>query len=406
LSLLSDVEEILAALGSPPAAARAYLEVEDSDSPSRVEGRIDLIRSTRVPRLFDYQGELAEEILNLTRDSGSGLVSLPTGAGKTRTAMYAMLSSLRERPQGRWLWLAPTVELLDQAVATVSSMWDTWPAIPDMSIEMRSPSGGDASIWLNTPQAINSVQGSLPSVDVVVFDEAHQLGAPTYAEAVQRVRGPHTSVIGLSATPGRTAQGETEGLVSFFDGRLLTSSVLGTRPVEELQERGVLAKLVFKKIGKDPGKWTTEERPRVIARLAEKLVGDGRQSLVFTSSVAEAIALSLHLRESGIPADFVEGRLPDHERTRRLKRFADGVTRVMFNQRLLATGYDCPAVSDVVLGSRVGSAILFEQIVGRAARGPMTGGSRVARVWQFDDHLGIHGLPQSYYRYRDFDWVT
>lgn len=406
MSLLSEVEGLLTILGSPPRVAGSYLDVVDAGGSARNDGRIELVRAKRIPRLFDYQAELADRMLELTNSSRSGLVSLPTGAGKTRMAMYAMLSSLEARPLHRWLWLAPTLELLDQAVATATSMWNAWPAIPDITMDLRTLNNDGASVWFNTPQAINNMRGLAPTADVVVFDEAHQLGAPTYREAVHRVSGSGTSVIGLSATPGRSATGETEHLVEYFDGRLLTSSILGAKPVEELQERGVLAKLIFKDIGRDPMKWGAEQRPRVVARLAEKLANDGRRSLIFTASVAEAIALALHLRERGIPADFIEGRLSDGERTRRLDQFAEGVTRIMFNQRLLATGYDCPAVSDVVLGSRVGSAILFEQMVGRAARGPMTGGSRVARIWQFDDHLAIHGLPQSYYRFRDYEWAS
>jgi DNA repair protein RadD len=82
------------------------------------------------------------------------------------------------------------------------------------------------------------------------------------------------------------------------------------------------------------------------------------------------------------------------------------MTQVLANQHLLAVGYDCPAVTDVVIQNKISSLILFEQIVGRAARGPLTGGSRVASVWEFEDHLALHGLPQSYYRYRDYDWTS
>ena len=67
-------------------------------------------------------------------------------------------------------------------------------------------------------------------------------------------------------------------------------------------------------------------------------------------------------------------------------------------------GYDCPAVSNVVLTMPIGSVTLFEQLVGRASRGPATGGTAQSKIWQLDDHLTIHDYPKSYSRYREFDW--
>jgi superfamily II DNA or RNA helicase len=96
--------------------------------------------------------------------------------------------------------------------------------------------------------------------------------------------------------------------------------------------------------------------------------------------------------------------MPAEDRYAIISAFERHKISVLVNQRLLATGYDCPAVTDVLLLTRIGSPILFEQIVGRAARGPRTGGSRVGTIWEFDDHLAMHGLPSSYYRYKDYDW--
>lgn len=95
---------------------------------------------------------------------------------------------------------------------------------------------------------------------------------------------------------------------------------------------------------------------------------------------------------------------PKTEREETLRGFADGQLKVLINKQLLATGYDCPSVDHVVLSIPIGSAILFEQIVGRVSRGPEVGGTPEGTVWQLDNNLAIHGLPNSYYRFRDFDW--
>jgi DNA repair protein RadD len=56
------------------------------------------------------------------------------------------------------------------------------------------------------------------------------------------------------------------------------------------------------------------------------------------------------------------------------------------------------------LASPVGSAITFEQMVGRAARGPAVGGVEEAVIWQLDNLLAVHGWPSSYSRYLASLW--
>ena len=352
--------------------------------------------------LFDYQEELSSGILEAAKARKRSLVSLPTGAGKTRTAISAAVTDLNADPKRRWLWIAPSYELLDQATRTFISLWRTSRNPQPQRIAYRGQFDDDASIWFQTPQSLRSTRLALQAFDTIVFDEAHQLGAPTFREAVKAVEGPHAALVGLSATPGRRNDQETEFLVDYFGGRLLTSKILGQQPVDSLIRRGVLSKLSFRTFG--DSSWDSTKRVRALAILLERLAKRGRRTLGFTRNVAESVALSFALRKNDISADYVDSRMRIEEREDKLERFAAGQISVLLNQRLLATGYDCPAVSDVVLGSRIGSPVLFEQMVGRAARGPLTGGSSVARIWDFDDHLSIHGLPQSYYRFRDFEW--
>ena len=352
--------------------------------------------------LFDYQRELVGKICHLAESHSRGLVSLPTGAGKTRTAVAAALQHLESRPDAKWLWLAPTYELLQQAAATFLNLWDQEPFAAACTLGFRGKQDSEVSIWFQTPQAIRAIKGFRSLFDVIIFDEAHQLGAPTFRDAVRRATSAETALIGLSATPGRSDFLETEYLVDYFSGKLLTSDALGRKPVDSLIARGVLSQLVFKKIANIS--LTEKQRVQALALHCLRLAQRGSRTLVFTRSVMEAMVLSFYVRAQGFSASFVDGELSEEERDKRIQEFATGDTTVLFNQRLLATGYDCPAVSDVVLGSRIGSPVLFEQMVGRAARGPLTGGSSVARIWEFDDHLSIHGLPQSYYRFRDFEW--
>lgn len=362
--------------------------------------------------LFPYQADLSRQIRHSIDRQLRSLVSLPTGAGKTRTALHAFLSDYSTAASGanagplRWVWMAPTLELLDQARGSLQSLWQQARTCPDMDIAFRGSSPQGANIWFTTPQAVNRAAPSvLLGTRAAVFDEAHQLGAPTFKAAAQACERAGATLIGLSATPGRSVADETDDLVDFFDRRLLVSKFLEPDPIAKLQEMGILAKLRFRPIGPYEQDWTPQSRLRGLAWLSERLHRQGRRLLVFAATVAEGMALDMHLRAMGLRSAFVDGTSDEIFRAQALHGFQTGEVRVLINNRLLATGYDCPAVADVALGTRVNSPVLFEQMVGRAARGPLTGGSAAARVWQFDDHLALHGLPSSYYRYSAYDWT-
>lgn len=376
----------------------------------RRDGVEQLARSTQVPPMFGYQRDLAERAASGLLSGESSLLALPTGAGKTRTACVALLEALSSGRLFRAIWLAPSVELVDQAVESMRDLWRDFGSAPDLVLarDQGQFSSVACGILFATPQAVNAWHrrraGNFGPVDAVVFDEAHQLGAATFREAVEIVsRAGRAPVLGLSATPGRSNLSEMGDLVAMFEGRLLTSDRLKPNPVEVLQRMGILSKLQFKEL--DPGPGASEaQRISSSVKLLERLEHTGSRSMVFSSSVAAGSVLAAAARSRGIAAEFVDGTTPASIRRRAVERFSSGNLSVLVNFRLFSTGYDCPAVSDVIIGARVGSPILFEQIVGRGARGPRTGGSRVARVWQFENHLALHGLPQSYYRYREFDW--
>lgn len=366
------------------------------------------------PALFDYQKDLVAQILTKLGGPGRFLVSLPTGGGKTRTAIMACLEAIRVKKARKVLWLAPTMELLAQAESTLEKLWLAHRAVPHIEIHRELKTVGTTlapvTLLLATPQGIYAKRNRrkmLAGWDLVIFDEAHQLGARTYREAMEALEEGNESLLllGLSATPGRVDEDETEELVEWFGGDLLTSKRLRPNPIEILQRRGVLSRLEFDLI--DGGRWQQESPDRVSARCAQLLAELGRageRTLYFGQSVEEAELVADALTSSGIEARPVSSKTADADRELWLRQFADGSVSVITNHRLLATGYDCPAVSQVVLGAKVSSPIQFEQMVGRGARGPRTGGSKVGVIHQVHDHLALHGLPSSYYRFSAFDW--
>lgn len=400
---------------------RSYPELPENvvglpaeDEPEkRSDEDVRLVRSLQRPSLFDYQGDLVESGLRALSRGQRALLSLPTGAGKTRTAVTATLEAFARKDVDRVIWLAPSVELLDQALSTFQTCWSQHGTAPDLLLSRNLQAAPSGSVVFATPQAVFSTvraRKQLHAFQWIIFDEAHQLGARTFLAGVKALEeagavatGAAPPVLGLSATPGRTSDLETEELVKYFQGRLLTSARLGSNPVLSLQRRGILSRLFFEPI--QPTTVTGEGR-RLLAAVnkCRELAHDGRRVLVFASSVGGAVVLAEVLRSEGISASSVHSGMEGSKRDAVLSAFEGGRISVLTNQRLLATGYDCPAISDLLILGKVTSASLFEQMVGRAARGPVTGGWPSATIWQFDDHLGLHGLPQSYYRYKMYDW--
>ncbi len=417
-----------------PGVTREYevgLELDDAQEAAEEVGAsseapiVELSRAAMRAPLFDYQAQLSEASLHLLGarqpPENTGLLSLPTGAGKTRTAMMAVLRHLRTGENLLVLWIAPSRELLGQAAATARALWLADSRCSDVRL-VRLDVGGRVvqtertpTIAFVTPQMLGerARRGQLPrGVSALVFDEAHQMAAPTFGDAVKAVRGlgreHEPALLGLSATPGRRDDEQTEWLVAAFGGNLLRSELLKPNAIKVLQRRGILARLDFRTI---PAGSTMEGAPRAatangvecVSRLFRQIPAADR-ALVFGVSIRHAHAIAAVLRATGVEAWAISANTADSRRRLLLAEFEARKIRVLVCRSLLATGYDSPGIRHVVLAGRISSPILFEQIVGRACRGPAVGGVAKSTVWQFEDHLALHGLPASYHRFSEFDW--
>lgn len=406
-------------------------EDEDLESTS-IPPRFETVRRGTSVELFDFQADLVELITKLVSDSRAdrvGLVSLPTGAGKTRTACTACLRLLASGKVSRVLWVAPSNELLAQAISAFKLI-STQGEGPDTFIAARFIGAGASEpdgpiVFFATSQLlasrVKSGAENLPRLDLLVFDEAHYALAPSYRRAVSSLRKAGVALVGLTATPGRVGEEETEGLTDLFNNRLLISQRLGRRPIESLREKGILSSVVFRRInfdGSGPGTFLSRRHRRTLpidqlsshpGRFAATLgaivdIPRDERAIVFAGSLEHAAALATGLRAHDISVGVVSGYQEPIVRSRILQSFQEGHIRVLLNKSVLIAGYDCPATRHVFLTVPVSSAIAFEQMVGRASRGPLVGGNSESYVWQLDDMLALHGKPSSYTRYHGNSW--
>ena len=192
------------------------------------------------------------------RNGGAGILVLPTGGGKTFTAVRF----LAEGPLSdgyKVLWLAHTHHLLEQAFhsfrpETIGSIRE-----PRHDLDLQVVSGTPGhfpprsikttdDVVIGTLQTItNAVYEKLDAVLAflkaadkklfVVFDEAHHAPAPSYRKLLQGLRASSAMVLGLTATPVYSDESKQGWLTKLFpDG------ILAQARATELMAAGVLAR--------------------------------------------------------------------------------------------------------------------------------------------------------------------
>lgn len=350
------------------------------------------------------------------------MLHLPTGVGKTRTAMSIIASHLRTRSKGLVLWLAATSELLEQAAVEFEF---TWNAVGDRQVDCLR-------YWSNLNPPINTVSDGIiiaglaklhaygkqrellwdlgDRTTMVVFDEAHQAVARTYQDIVETVvtRKPRTPLLGLSATPGRTWDDPKvdAAVAELFRGNKVTLDFGHSNPIKHLTEDGYLSKVVFESLNIKSGFDLSSEdideiskaldisdavatrlgqdeqrNLRIVHRLIE-LTRKHTRILVFAASVDNALLLASICRGVGLKADAVVGVTSSDERKRAIQRFKrlGGGTRILINFGVLTTGFDAPSASAALIARPTKSLVLYSQMVGRVIRGPRAGGTESCEV--------------------------
>ncbi|MGO4712244.1 DEAD/DEAH box helicase [Bradyrhizobium sp. 2TAF24] len=388
--------------------------------PERAPGGEESAERTVDPAypLFAHQLSVADRARDaLLEHPHKALVHMPTGAGKTRTAMHLVCEWHNRAGDRLVVWLAQSSELLEQAAseferawssrgrsaATVYRYWGDYE--PDLS---HARSGflvaGFAKLYALYRRDPNMILRLGDRATLTVVDEAHQAIAPTYRALISFIseKRPANALLGLTATPGRTWSdiAKDAELASFFDNRKITIEVGGyDNAVDFLIDRGFLARPTFRvlEIAADEhkGKQAYAEESDEIARLGENhrrnvqvlntiedLAKRHRRIIVFAASVAHAHLLSSILTLRGTESHVVTASTDRASRERILRRFkGNGVEpQVVCNYGVLTTGFDAPNTSAAVIARPTKSLVLYSQMVGRAIRGPAAGGNATAEI--------------------------
>lgn len=412
---------------------------------TRIDSRFTVAGKPILDDLHDYQEELCLDIAGLLDESdgrfGKAMIELPTGAGKTRVTVEALIRLfLDSRLRGPVLWVAQSEELCEQAVQTWSEVWRKFADSRPLEIgrlwssnEVPRPES-ELSVVVATDAKLDSIIKSrdsyawLARATYVVIDEAHTAGdAPMYTRILAWLgidgRSFDRPLLGLSATPFKGSSSQrTERLASRFGGNLINR--LGSDPYGLLQSRRILARVQHEYLEGADLNLTADERAEAdtfgrlsstvlervatdqqrTARLVEDILGRPAESkvLVFTSSVLSAQIVAALLKTRGVAAAAVSGETRRHERRRVISRFAHGDLQVLTNCDVLTQGFDAPAVDVLYIARPTLSPNAYIQMVGRGLRGPLNGGTESCTIVDLQDTFSNLGRDLAY---REFEEI-
>ena len=399
-------------------------------------------------QLFAHQRRAVSSVQRfLSSDARRVLLHMPTGSGKTRTAMNVIAEHLRSNESSLVIWLAFSEELCEQAVEEFEQAWEY---LGNRSIEVVRFWGAseadllsvrDGFLVAGLGKTYNYALSNLVAfatlgdrVSLVVIDEAHQSIAPTYELVLDLLveKQLSTGLLGLSATPGRTWNDveEDEKLANFFRRQKVSLEVQGfVNPVEFLVAEGYLAKPSFSPLFYNPGVELSpqdladiedaldiphrlldrlaqdEQRNLRIIQRAEEIAREHRRTILFAASVGNAKLLAAVLRARGITADSITGDTPQWDRRRIINKYrgSSDESLVLCNYGVLTAGFDAPTTSAAIIARPTKSLVLYSQMVGRALRGPLAGGNEEAEITTVvDTNLpGFGDLGESFFNWED-----
>jgi superfamily II DNA or RNA helicase len=396
---------------------------------------------TQLDELHEYQQAVSQGLRKLLRGDGSqrGIISLPTGAGKTRVAVQTIIESITAGEldgrhgesafSGPILWLADGEELCEQAVDAWSYLWravgrqDTQLILSRFwsNYEMEEEAAG-VQVVVATWQKIlaravdNESFAWLSEAPIVIIDEAHGALTPSYTKILGWLgRGPRERdkpLIGLTATPfrGRRDSEQTERLLRRFDDNQLDKSVFGDelpqvmlqrervlanarleildgvsidlsdKEIEEFKSKGWLSRSAEARLGHN------EDRTRTIV---ESIMSKPQewQIVVFAASVESAQTLATLLTLRGRPAASIDQDTNPEDRRVAIDRFKSGGLKVLTNYAVLSQGFDAPKTDAVYITRPTSSEVRYQQMVGRGLRGPKNGGTEEVLIVNMLDNI-------------------
>ena len=414
-----------------------FAGIRSDPAPERIE---EAVPKADIKELKSFQANMKLQIVKILNGSEDkrAIVTLPTGAGKTRIVVEAIVDFLNSRPsKRRILWIAQSQEVCEQAVLCFKQIWEQYGSGETLEIfrawgKNDLPTSDELGVIVGGVQKLVSKKHELCELaddgllSGVFIDEAHHSVADSYGEVLRHLhmstyqdggaRNDDVPLIGLTATPERREDNETEKLLRMYGRKRIYPSdrvqPASERNGPEFDERWSdlghmkreLVKLKYlahaKFIPVDPGMkyfrldkeetkdfdeggdvWmkriaTEPERNSNIKNEIIQEAKKGRKILYFGTNVAQSNAMSRILERNGFKSVCITGDTRYAARRLYVDMFNEpnGDIQIMCNYNVLSTGFDSPQIDTVIIARPTTSIVAYQQMVGRGLRGEEFGG--------------------------------
>jgi len=409
--------------------------------------------------LFKHQIDACAGCLNfLKSENPRAFLHMPTGSGKTRTAINVMCNLLRENSKNFvTIWLANKEELCDQAFLEFEKAWQI---LGNQKIKVFKHFGGERSnldkinkysednvavvfssldmMHEDVTRNIGAVLNLSHKIGLVIMDEAHLTIAKTYKTIIELLAAKDkTPILGMSATPGRSYRDVSQDLElkNFYYGNKVSLQIENSKDaIKWLVRNKYLAKAERIKIdyeadlatlftipeindeieriksGKDYSKKfrdkisSDNERLELILDLIKSESKTGEKIIVFASSMPNAIAIGDLLNIEGIKAATITSKTDSIIRRQNIDLFKNtNQINILINYDVLTTGFDAPKAKIAIIARPTTSIVLYHQMTGRVARGKKQGGNETCKILTvIDKNLpGYKDLSDSFYFWED-----
>ncbi len=394
--------------------------------------------------LHGYQSSIVYRALDELEEANSHcLIQMPTGTGKTRVAMELVAYIFNNNPEIRIVWLTNQHELLEQAHDSFIEIWNHVGKFPIELLNMWTTSSAKISqlkiptsrvLVFGTYDILNNSldKGINLDADYIVIDEAHQILAPTFKLAKDRItntRVKETRLLGLTATPGRGIDEEQNvRLVSEFHKNIVKIEFYGfdkekykNKPIQYLEDHEILSKTIPVKLHTDfemdfsPEEWESIKKSSIktgtgdknefkeksfkkmandnvrnilIIKKLKEYADAGKKILYFSTDLKQSLFIFTVLQQLGINAIHVQHGIDRTFRRQIIQKFKDTKEiDIICNYGIFSTGFDVPNLDVVFIARPVNSPVLFNQIAGRGTRGLKMNGTAEHILLQVIDKI-------------------
>lgn len=315
--------------------------------------------------LRPHQNKIINALRRDWKKHRTHLICAPCGSGKTAVAAFIINGMLQNKM--RVLFLAPYQMLVGQTAARFTEY-----GLPKAGIVWQKHPDTDPTKPLQIGTVQSQVRRQMPEVDLIIIDECHIKNI----KMLQIIDEYDCKVIGLSGTPS------SEWLGSHYENLINEVSMRELIDTGYLSDYEIYAPTTPDLKGVRTTKLSGYGEDYVESQIAEimgdsKVIGDiittwlekgeNEPTIAFCCNVSHANYLTVQFNRSGVKTEVMTADTPPDERSQIVRRYEDGITKIICNVGVLVAGFDSD-VRCIIYARPTKSEIRWVQCLARGFR--------------------------------------